>query len=362
MATVDESMGETIMTILDTKQPARTSCSPMRLGMASGMLLIAVTALVACGRGGEETGSATSAGSDAVTTSTAPGTTSSVADSSVLVVEDVLYRESTSADGAGSTVDIFVGDGNEGGPVVVLLHGVCCGVSGPRVDLGPLGQEIAELGSTVFYFGWHTAGLSADSAADLSCVGPFVAARAAEFGADPDNVIVVGHSMGAETGSMLAFSSFDLAPSPDCTETGQASSPQAFLGIGGTYGMVGGPLDDDPTRFRSRSYPSALFREYDADEEVVPGLTAAQIYQLGGYRAIPPVADLDIVLLVGSRDQYPPTNTNITAALAEALEDAGVDREVVIVEGANHENVVDPTTEHGQKTLQVIADILTNTG
>jgi hypothetical protein len=88
------------------------------------------------------------------------------------------------------------------------------GVSGPLVDLGPLAQEIAELGSTVFYFGWHTLGLSADSVADLSCVGPFVAARAAELGADPDNVIVVGHSMGAETGSMLAFSSFDLAPSP----------------------------------------------------------------------------------------------------------------------------------------------------
>jgi len=278
-----------------------------------------------------------------------------------LVVEDEMYRESTSADDAGSTVDIFVGDGNEGGPVVVLLHGVG-GISGPRVDLGPLGQEIAELGSTVFYFGWHSAGLSADSVADLSCVGPFVAARAAEFGADPDNVIVVGHSMGAETGSMLAFSSFDLAPSPDCTETGQASSPQAFLGIGGTYGMFGGPLDDDHTRFRSRSYPGGPSREYDADEEVVPGVTAAQIYQLDGYRAIPPVAELDIVLLVGSRDQWPVTNADITAAFADALRANNVDVEVVTVDGANHENVVDTATDFGQETLQVIAEILANTG
>jgi len=279
-----------------------------------------------------------------------------------LVVEDEMYRESTSADDAGSTVDIFVGDGNEGGPVVVLLHGRGGSISGPRVDLGPLGQEIAKLGATVFYFGWHTAGLSADSAADLSCVGPFVAARAAEFGADPDNVIVVGHSMGAETGSMLAFSSFDLAPSPDCTETGQASSPQAFLGIGGTYGMFGGPLDDDHTRYRSRSYPSGPSREYDADEEVVPGVTAAQIYQLGGHRAIPPVAELVIVLLVGSRDQWPPTNPDITAAFADKLRANNVDVEVVTVDGANHENVVDTATDFGQETLQVIAEILANTG
>ena len=194
----------------------------------------------------------------------------------------------------------------------------------------------------------------------MSCVGPFVAARAAEFGADPDKVIVVGHSMGAETGSMLAFSSFDPAPSPDCTETGQASSPVAFQGIGGTYGMVGGPIDDDHTRFRSRSYPRGTFQEYDADQDIVPGLTGAQAYQLDGYRAIPPVAELDIVLVVGSEDQYPATNADITATFADALEANNVDVEVVTVEGANHENIADPTTAYGQATLRAIADILAN--
>jgi pimeloyl-ACP methyl ester carboxylesterase len=323
------------------------------------MLLIAAVALAACGGSTGATGSTTSAESEAVATSMA---SSSVADNGVSVIEDVLYREPTSEDGASSTVDILVGDGNEGGPVVVMLHGF--GMSGagrPLVDLGPLGQEIAKLGSTVFYFGWQTtSGLQADSVADMSCVGPFVAARAAEFGADPDKVIIVGHSMGAETGSMLAFSSFDLAPSPDCTETGQASNPVAFLGIGGTYGMVGGPLDDDHTRFRSRSYPRGTFQEFDADEEIVPGLTAAQAYRLDGYRAIPPVAELDIVLVVGSEDQYPATNADITATFADALEANNVDAEVVTVEGANHENVVDPATQYGQATLRAIADILAN--
>ena len=43
------------------------------------------------------------------------------------------------------------------------------------------------------------------------------------------------------------------------------------------------------------------------------------------------------------------------------LEANNIDVEVITVDGANHENVVDPTTEAGQATLQLLADILTNT-
>jgi acetyl esterase/lipase len=217
----------------------RSTCaglSPADAFRVAAGLLIAVLVLVACGGDDEPVASSTASVSVAAT-STAPPTplppTPPASPGGVSVVENELYRDS--GDGVGSTVDIFVGDGTEGAPLVVLLHGF--GMSGPGLpnsDLGPLGEEIAGLGSTVFYFGWQTArGFSAGSVGDLSCVGPFVAARAAEFGADPDNITVVGHSMGAEAGAMLALSSFGLDPSPDCTETGQASTPAAFLGTGG---------------------------------------------------------------------------------------------------------------------------------
>ncbi len=286
-----------------------------------------------------------------------------VANGGVSVVEGETHRESADADGTGSTVDIYVGDTSIGGPSVVLLHG--WGQSGPgrpADELGPLGEQIAHLGATVFFFGWQTGrGFSSDSIADLSCVGPFVAARAAEFGADPDNIVVIGHSMGAEAGSMLAFSSFDLAPSPDCTETGRASSPVAFVGIAGSYGMVGGPLDDDHTSYRVRSEPVDPFRELDADEGHSSGLTAAQLYQLDGYRAIPPVAELEIILLVGSEDQHEVTDADVTDAFADALEAKGVDVETITVAGANHDDIVVPTTEFGQATVQAIAETLPNT-
>jgi acetyl esterase/lipase len=258
-------------------------------------------------------------------------------------------------------VDIYVGDENDGGPIVVLLHGYgSSGAGGPDDYLGPLSEEIAGLGSTVFYFGWQTtSGYSAGSAADLSCVRPFVAARAAECGADPDKVIMVGHSVGAELASMLAFSLFDLAPSPDCTETGQTSSSAAFAGIGGSYGVVGGPR---PHEIPGPPEPVGTFEKFDADEEVKPGLIAAQLHQLDRYRAIPPVDELDIVLVVRTQDQYSVTVASVTARLAESLQAENVAVEVVTVEGANHDDIVDPTTEEGQATLQVLNDILSNTG
>ena len=121
------------------------------------MLLAAMVALTACAGGGEAPAPAASAGSEAVTPSTAASPTSSVADSGVLVVEDEFYREPSDADGECSLVDIYVGDGNEGGPVVVLLH--CFSRTGPGrpdTDVGRLGEEIAELGATLFSFGWQS--------------------------------------------------------------------------------------------------------------------------------------------------------------------------------------------------------------
>jgi pimeloyl-ACP methyl ester carboxylesterase len=246
---------------------------------------------------------------------------------------------------------------------VVLLHGWGSPWDeGPDVDLGAFAREVAELGSTVFYFGWHTTeGFAADSAADLSCIGGFMGARAAEYGSDPDTVVVIGHSMGGETGSKLALSSFGLVPGADCVETAEAPTASAFLGIGGSYGLIAQPLDDDLTRFAVRATPRSSIREIAADEFVRPGLTALDAYAIDGYSALPSANPLRMVLLVGTEDGYPATNPTITAAFAEALKVHGTDVEVIEVPGAGHENVMYPHTDAGQATLQVVGEILNDT-
>jgi acetyl esterase/lipase len=248
---------------------------------------------------------------------------------------------------------------------VVLLHGIDRdgdGVEGTPLDA--FGEEIARLGATVFRFGWQTSGgWSSLSADDLSCMGPFVQARAVEYGADPDKVVIVGFSMGGEAASNLAFRSFQLSTDAICTEIGPNPRAAAFVGIGGSYGWIARPVPSDPDTFmvpgaRCNDPP----REASATDEVGPGLTAEQGYELDGYSSMQ-LADsnLEVVLVVGSLDPWRCTGPDVTISFADALSAEGIDVEVVTVEGANHENVVDPATEHGQKTLQVIADILTNT-
>jgi acetyl esterase/lipase len=185
-----------------------------------------------------------------------------------------------------------------------------------------------------------------------------VSAHAAEYGSDLDRVVVVGHSMGGETGSLLALSSFGLAPNADCVETGEAPTPYAFLGIGGSYGSIAQPLDDDLTTFGVRATPQSPVREIASDEFVMPGLTALQAYAIDGYSALPSTNDLRMVLLVGSEDRYVATNPTITAAFAEALRLHGTDVEVIEVPDANHENVIYIDTTYGQTTLQVVRDLL----
>jgi hypothetical protein len=53
-----------------------------------------------------------------------------------------------------------------------------------------------------------------------------------------------------------------------------------------------------------------------------------------------------------SEDQYTATDADVTAAFAQAPAANNIEVEVVTVEGANHDNVVDPTTEVGQEILQ----------
>jgi alpha-beta hydrolase superfamily lysophospholipase len=66
------------------------------------------------------------------------------------------------------------------------------------------------------------------------------------------------------------------------------------------------------------------------------------------------------VLLVGTDDTDPVSDAAVTEHFAEALqaEDFAVD--VVVVHGANHDNIVDPDTEAGRATLDVLRDVVSD--
>ena len=99
-------------------------------------------------------------------------------------------------------------------PVVVLLHGAPSTVS-ERVYLGEYARKIVDLGFVVFNADWgratagQTSGFSYDRQvavnSQAACAVEFARTHAAEYGGDPDTMILFGHSAGAQTGAMVTF-------------------------------------------------------------------------------------------------------------------------------------------------------------
>jgi pimeloyl-ACP methyl ester carboxylesterase len=351
------------------------------LKVAAGLCL--ALAMSACSSGSEAEPSATlnTSVAERPSTTTQPVVTTAAADTTpetvpkttttigsggdVQRVEGLTYRNE-SGDGDASTVDVFVPNGPEGRPGVVLLHGIDFDSDGVlESPLDAFAEEIAQFGATVFYFRWYTSapggiGWSSRSAADLSCIGSFVTAHAGEFGVDPDRLAVIGHSMGAPAGGNLAFRSFDVTADADCVATGPKPRAAAFVGIGGAYGWLARPDASDAETFVAAHVScNTPNREVAASDAVAPGLTAQQGYELDGYSSLQQAeTDLRVVLVVGSRDPWLCTRPSVTNEFAEAARTVGLNVEVVELEGRGHEEVVQPVTLGGSLTLDVIKDVL----
>lgn len=337
---------------------------PMRLALRVLILIALALSLGVCGSVDEASSTTTPTGAvvsttsgqtstrEASTTMTTPqvSTTTTVPAVSVTRVRDVVYRADGSSS-AHSTVDVFIPDTADGRPAVLLLHGIDQNLNGKiETPLDALGKEIARMGATVFYPRWNTfSGWSLTSADDLYCMGPFISQHAVEHGATSDQVVVVGHSMGAEAGSNLAFRSFDVPPGGECTAVGTNPTAAAFVGIGGSYGWLAKPTESDSQTFLVKS-GSCNTPQHQAPgtETVAPGLTAEQGYELDGYSSMHLAApDLDVVLVVGSLDPYLCTSPPNTEDFGVALRDRGINAQVIEIDGAGHEDIVNPRSESG---------------
>ena len=305
----------------------------------------------------------TTDGTNTATTESQVATTNAVPSVQVTVERGLVYREAVADDSGSerSLVDVYVPEAADGLPAVVLLHGYTAfDANSELVPLTALADEIAQLGAVVFYFKWYTVtGFSAASGDDLACIGSFVTNRAAEHGARSDQVVVVGHSMGAAAAASLAFRSFDLPTKGDCTEDSDQPTVNAVLSVAGDYDTLGVPVGENHDSFLVRSNCNAEPHELAASEFYKPGLTAQQAFDLGSYSSmdlIPP--DLRVVLLVGTEDSNQCTIPPITRDFADALQTSGVEHELIEMAGAGHIDIVQPNADPGRNTLKLIETIL----
>ena len=167
-------------------------------------------------------------------------------------------------DVGGNEADIFppgpVEPDGELAPVVIMLHGTL----GDRSRMEPLATAVAERGALVVVPTWPVIDQTApfpESEGDeayrqqsesVICALRDVKQSAAEFGGDPSNVTLLGHSGGGMIGARVAIVDEPPWPGIDC-DAAIDHRPDRFIGMAGDYEGY----------YQYSSEQSALYAPYD---------------------------------------------------------------------------------------------------
>jgi acetyl esterase/lipase len=284
------------------------------IGLTSLLLL-----LVACGT------------SQAAPTSTPLPPTRSATPLPVAVTQDVVYMIPLQPAVVQQRLDVYAPGEPGAWPVVVFAHGL----GEDKEDRAELSRAIAGQGAVVFTLDWPAVSPSQpvqfremDEA--LACGVRFARARASDYGGDPGRVILAGFSVGGGVGSRVALIGDELdrlweeyaadrggpPPQVGCVSSGASARVDAFVGIGGAYGLPG----------RSRDIAPELGEVLSRRAEN---------------------SDLKIRLIHGERDTMVPFEGAV--AFDAALTAAGYDTELIPFEGGH----IVPT----QLTTEVVMEV-----
>jgi len=199
-----------------------------------------------------------------------------------------------------------------GRPMVVFFYGGSWR-RGERAQYRFLGEALASRGivTVVADYRLYPDVRYPDFLADSAAAVAWSLAHAAEFGADPKRVFVMGHSAGGYNAAMVAIDGRWLRP------TGHAPAELAgWIGLAGPYDFL--PPQEEEVR------PVFLDPNYPTDAMPVQYVTAAA----------PPA-----FLAVAPKDGYVDPQIN-TMALRQRLQAAGVPVELQTYDGTNHMTLV----------------------
>ncbi len=209
----------------------------------------------------------------------------------VEVTSDVVYATLLQPDVTEQRLDVYTPSDAGTWPVIVFLHGFYA----TKEDHIKESQAIAGQGAVVFTVDWPT--WTADLAARengkrfremsevLSCAIRFARATASDYGGDPSQVTLVGFSYGAATGAWVALAGDDLdrlweefasirggpPPQVECVVSGVSANVDAFVGIGGRYGLAERLQERDPELWQMASPYAHLGQNLDLRVRLIHG-------------------------------------------------------------------------------------------
>ena len=246
------------------------------------------------------------------------------ADRAVRLAQGVPYGE-----GPRRTLDVYVpGAGGRGRPVLVFFYGGSW-ASGAKGDYAFAGRSLAADGFVTVVPDYRLVpqvrfpGFVEDGAAAIA----YARAHAAEWGGDPDRLVIAGHSAGAYIAAMLALDPRFLARAG-----APAGTVKAWAGLSGPYDF----------------YPFDVKASQDAFGQASDPAATQPITFAGP-------GDPPTFLAHGSRDTtVKPRNTE---RLAARLRAAGVPVETHLYEGLDHKDVVLALTRTFRGKAPVRADM-----
>jgi acetyl esterase/lipase len=209
------------------------------------------------------------------------------------------------------TMEVAVPDQGGSWPVVIVAHGG----GQKRRAVRDWATGIAARGAMAYNVDWPAGGVgNQESAERLACAVRVAVDDAAEHGGDTSRVVFVGHSLGAAVGAAVSLGG--SAASEDCAVADGDPLPDAFVGYEGPYDIA--TVDYENGRV----------------PRIPPGDEAVDPYaQIGGN------PDLVVRLLHGDAEDIAWFDTPmfVSEQLATALDDAGYDVELIVVEGGEHD-------------------------
>lgn len=174
----------------------------------------------------------------------------------------------------------------------------------------------------------YWAGRSPDSFADVACAIGVARRIGPAFKADPDRVVLVGHSKSTQPVAVVGLTATAFAPAPgSCDETSGSLRPDAWADLAG-------PRDDIATADSDNDELTAFFGGTRAADPAA--WAAGDPFALAAYRAVD-ATDLPIVLLQGGADGG--------AADARAFQ-------ALLVAGGYHSRLIEiPSADHYGTTV-----------